>query len=199
MAAPASADTWPEGHTIGVRHYCSDLAQMHKVVNAYARGDVAAGYFLLRQDGCNVFPPYTPADLIEPVSDQFQSGACVGRAWAFRLPDGRVVFRLLKDREHHQLDTCRSSGEPDGYTPAQYTTSLACFKAADARKSLEETFGETVVGRGVSAGGTLIELTANLETGSFTIVVVRPNGCASPVMTGNGWHEITPLLGDSGV
>lgn len=52
---------------------------------------------------------------------------------------------------------------------------------------LATSYGETKVSGGISAG-TLIEVFANRETGSWTILRTHPNGVACGVAAGEDWR-----------
>ena len=52
---------------------------------------------------------------------------------------------------------------------------------------LDKKFGETVVARGLVAGGTLLEIFANSAHGSWTLVLSYPSGVSCIRAAGKGW------------
>ena len=59
---------------------------------------------------------------------------------------------------------------------------------------LAKKYGEAVTALGVSNYGALVEVLANLETGTWTIIVTAPGGPACLVGAGEGWRTIDKLL-----
>ena len=58
--------------------------------------------------------------------------------------------------------------------------------------SLETQFSETLDGGGLQSGKRLIELWRSEDTGSFTILLTRPDGTSCVLATGLYWHDATP-------
>lgn len=58
---------------------------------------------------------------------------------------------------------------------------------------LADGYGEGRHGAGLAANGALMELFANAETGSWTIVVTMPNGQTCLVASGQSWEGETPV------
>lgn len=59
-------------------------------------------------------------------------------------------------------------------------------------EKLEGQYGETVVGRGLESETTLYEIWRSPETGSWTIVLVSPDGVACVMASGAAWAEGEP-------
>lgn len=57
-------------------------------------------------------------------------------------------------------------------------------------KALERVFGEQRIGVGLDGDGRLIELFANLETGTFTLIAMEPKsaGISCLVVEGVSWQ-----------
>lgn len=63
-----------------------------------------------------------------------------------------------------------------------------CFKRADLVMRLAEQYGEARQGAGLTDNGqAAIEVFANTGTGTWTVVVSRPDGMSCPVATGTNW------------
>jgi hypothetical protein len=55
-------------------------------------------------------------------------------------------------------------------------------------------YGETRQGIGLSADGTIVEIYANLQGGSWTITVTTPGGPTCLVSAGEGYQAISEAL-----
>lgn len=66
-----------------------------------------------------------------------------------------------------------------------------CGPRNDVEKRIWKEYGESVVGAGITPGGILYG-TANLQTGSFTILLRRPDGMACVLMGGRGYAQGEP-------
>jgi hypothetical protein len=64
---------------------------------------------------------------------------------------------------------------------------------------LDTGYGETRQAIGLSANGTLIEIYANLQGGSWTITVTAPGGLTCLVDAGEGYEAIVEALPPAGV
>lgn len=76
--------------------------------------------------------------------------------------------------------------------PAQAQT---CMAREDLVRSLSEHYGEVVTMQGMVTGGPLLELFI-APSGTWTIVLTRPEGVSCPVMAGEGVEILTPRAGD---
>lgn len=59
-------------------------------------------------------------------------------------------------------------------------------------KTLADSYGESRVGVGIEARGGLVELYADPDDGSWTLLVVRPDGIACMVSEGHQWTIEAP-------
>ena len=103
LTAPARADTWPAGHEISVRHYCTSVTQLIEIAEHYRRGDRGAAQVLQMSGACNFTRRLARGVLVEPITEPFTVDDCTGRGWVVQV-GGRAVFLLLPDPAHHQPD-----------------------------------------------------------------------------------------------
>ncbi|MET4128382.1 hypothetical protein [Roseovarius sp. MBR-6] len=68
----------------------------------------------------------------------------------------------------------------------------ACLPRDDLIEMLEERYAEHLRMQALTTGGRLIEMYL-AQSGSWTIVLVRPDGMACPVLSGQG-VEMVPLV-----
>jgi hypothetical protein len=68
----------------------------------------------------------------------------------------------------------------------------ACGPTGKVEKRIHDQYGETIVGAGVVAGGILFTL-ANPISGSFTILLRRPDGQTCVLMGGTGYATIEAI------
>jgi len=61
-----------------------------------------------------------------------------------------------------------------------------CGPTGQVEKRIADQYGESIVGAGVVAGGVMF-LTTNPETGTFTIMLRRPDGLTCVLMGGTGY------------
>lgn len=61
-------------------------------------------------------------------------------------------------------------------------------------QQLAENYGETRRAGGVQGGHAVVEVYASAETGSWTIVLTRPDGDACAVAAGQSWSEEAGVL-----
>lgn len=61
-----------------------------------------------------------------------------------------------------------------------------CGPTGMVEKRIQEQHGESIVGAGVVPGGVMF-ITANPDTGSFTIMLRRPDGQTCVLMGGTGY------------
>ena len=79
-------------------------------------------------------------------------------------------------------------------------TSLAngrpvCGPRDQALRQLENRHSEQVFGRGLAPDGTAIVELFVSKSGSWTVLVSRPDGRSCIVAAGESWHQIKPLVG----
>lgn len=76
--------------------------------------------------------------------------------------------------------------------PAQ---ALTCMARDDLVQTLSERYGEALTMQGMVTGGRLLELFV-APTGSWTIVLTRPEGVSCALMAGQDAAIHTPIKGD---
>lgn len=64
-----------------------------------------------------------------------------------------------------------------------------CFGYADILANLAERHGEELASSGTTPDGLLVQTFGNQETGSWTILVVRPDGLACVFAIGGGFKQ----------
>jgi len=73
---------------------------------------------------------------------------------------------------------------------------LACAERQVVIDRLESHFGETRQSIGLGRGDRVVELFASTETGSWTIIVTRPDGLTCLLATGEAFEDIIVPQGD---
>ena len=66
-----------------------------------------------------------------------------------------------------------------------------CKTYQQATELLKDNYDEKIFGRGLMRRGevrVVLEVWANMDTGTWTAIRVLPNGCTQPVQSGEGWH-----------
>jgi len=61
-----------------------------------------------------------------------------------------------------------------------------CGPTGQVEKRIADQYGESIIGAGVVAGG-LMFITANPDSGSFTVMLRKPNGQTCVLMGGTGF------------
>ena len=69
-----------------------------------------------------------------------------------------------------------------------------CAPRPDVLQRLAETYGETRRGIGMARQGTVMEVFASDETGSWTITVTLPNGLTCLVAAGEAYETLAEAL-----
>lgn len=69
----------------------------------------------------------------------------------------------------------------------------ACAPRAAVVAQLERKYGETRRGAGLQNRGAVTEVFASATTGTWTIIVTRPDGLSCAVAAGEAWLEETAL------
>ena len=72
-----------------------------------------------------------------------------------------------------------------------WAQSIFCGRLDDAHASLAGNHGESVIGSGL-AGAEMVVVYANEETGSFSVLVVGPDGTACLPVSGHSWVTVKP-------
>ncbi len=68
-----------------------------------------------------------------------------------------------------------------------------CGERGAVVTSLEKTYSETLVSMGLASNGVIIEILAS-PSGTFTIILTRPNGLSCVMATGENWKNLPDLL-----
>lgn len=69
---------------------------------------------------------------------------------------------------------------------------VPCAARHEILGRLSEEFAESVVARGLTNDGTLLEVTATADGRSWTIVLTAPGGSACLVAAGEAWQTVAP-------
>lgn len=69
-----------------------------------------------------------------------------------------------------------------------------CAARADIVAQLEKKYGETRRAAGLQNRGSVTEIFASEKTGTWTIIVTRPDGVACAVAAGEAWQQETAEL-----
>lgn len=67
-----------------------------------------------------------------------------------------------------------------------------CMPLPEFLRILSDEYGETLERRGYENSGAAVMVTANHEAGTWTILMVTPNGAACGVAAGQAWEAIEP-------
>lgn len=71
--------------------------------------------------------------------------------------------------------------------PPAWAQALACAPRAGLVTKLEADYGETLSARGLQNPNGLLEVFASKESGSFTVLISRPDGISCILSTGTHW------------
>ena len=71
--------------------------------------------------------------------------------------------------------------------PPAWAQALACAPRAALATKLEADYGESLSARGLQNPNALLEVFASQETGSFTVLISRPDGISCILSTGTHW------------
>jgi hypothetical protein len=75
--------------------------------------------------------------------------------------------------------------------PAAAQAPRSCGNPADLAERLAAEYRETPTARGIDAGGNLITVYSNAETGTWTLVVFSPAvACGLIAASGEGWEQM---------
>jgi hypothetical protein len=78
--------------------------------------------------------------------------------------------------------------------PAVAQTHVTCQPRDELTKTLQTRFGEHITGAGLQSETQVIEVWSSVETGSFTVLVTRPDGVSCVVATGQNWLSFSKLV-----
>lgn len=65
-----------------------------------------------------------------------------------------------------------------------------CAEHSKVIANLEKTYSETPVSMGLASNGSLIEILASKNTGTFTIIMTLPNGVSCVMAAGESWEDL---------
>lgn len=74
-------------------------------------------------------------------------------------------------------------------TPSAVQARTVCAERDSMISQLKKQFGESERGVGLSGAEALVEIWSSEETGSWTIVMTRPNGIACVMASGQSWID----------
>lgn len=69
---------------------------------------------------------------------------------------------------------------------------MPCGPSKTMEDHIRDKYGESAIGMGIAAGG-VMALMANPETGTFTVLIRRPDGMSCLLMGGTGFTSIEAL------
>ena len=73
----------------------------------------------------------------------------------------------------------------------------ACMPFEQARKALGDSYGEVVTSVGIAGNGkNMLAILSNPETGTWTALVVSPEGTACGIGGGEDWQVVEPEIGE---
>lgn len=75
----------------------------------------------------------------------------------------------------------------EAQTLAPIEAQTACADRTQVVSRLEERYGETLQSMGLNQNNTVVEVYASEETGTWTILVTRPDGVACLIAAGQMW------------
>ena len=84
--------------------------------------------------------------------------------------------------------------------PTQATAQVACGYRDAITTVLSERYGETQMALGVQNAGSIVEVWTSKDTGTWTILMTRPNGTSCLMASGEGWQrnsQAAPVVGQS--
>lgn len=68
-----------------------------------------------------------------------------------------------------------------------------CLPREHMVDSLSSRFSETLAGGGLQTEHRLIEIWRSADSGSFTILMTRPDGISCVLAAGDNWHDSAPM------
>ncbi|MFQ5624238.1 MAG: hypothetical protein ACE5FS_12690 [Paracoccaceae bacterium] len=73
---------------------------------------------------------------------------------------------------------------------------VSCAQREKIVLKLEKTYGESRTGSGLNGNSSMIEIWASAKTGTWTILMTRPDGISCVMATGQAWEDV-PLAAAS--
>ena len=83
--------------------------------------------------------------------------------------------------------------------PGQAVANAMCADRAKFVDQLEKKYSEQISARGLQSSDRLLEIFTSSETGSFTVLLTRPDGVSCVLATGTNWVQAAPALIPSGI
>lgn len=82
------------------------------------------------------------------------------------------------------------------FVSVAFALSLACIPHQSALDYFQSRWNETVAYFGVTNNGLVLETLVNRETGTWTMLLIRPDKLACFLASGEGWRELVTPLGE---
>ncbi len=82
------------------------------------------------------------------------------------------------------------------FLAAPVTAAPTCGNADTLGARLAQRYGETSQSLGLTATGALMMLAANPETGTWTALIIRPDGVGCVAASGTNWQGAPAKTGD---
>ncbi len=73
---------------------------------------------------------------------------------------------------------------------------IACGPRAEVIKQLSEKYGETRRSLGLIGSNAVVEVYANADTGTWTIIQTNPQGLSCMMSAGEGWQAVKDARGE---
>ena len=70
-----------------------------------------------------------------------------------------------------------------------------CWPTVSSERMFKEKWNETLMELGVSENGEVVRLYRNLETDTWSLTIVFPNGMECPMSAGKGWKKLRQIAG----
>ena len=71
-----------------------------------------------------------------------------------------------------------------------------CGRYLEITQGLSHKYQEKIVGRGLTQAASAMEIYVNVDTGTWTVVIVHTTGIACVSAAGTDWHSIASTKGE---
>lgn len=78
--------------------------------------------------------------------------------------------------------------------PAHAQSALTCQLREKLVRTLENRYNESLDSMGLQGPQLLLEIWSAEDTGSFTVLLTKPNGISCIVASGNNWQKIDAVV-----
>lgn len=78
--------------------------------------------------------------------------------------------------------------------PVHAQTALSCQSREKLVQTLETRYNESLDSVGLQGSELLLEIWSARETGSFTVLITKPNGISCVVASGNNWQKFDAVV-----